>query len=413
MKKILLLLILSFSVSVCFAQLSWLRLADYPGLGKGGLGAVSIGNYAYVGLGTAGNSLGRTDWYQYDPSSDTWTQMASCPSALGIYSVVSLSIAGKAYIITAALTTGLSNANWEYDPVSNTWTARANFPGVARTNCAGFVIGTKGYVGTGYGGGTTHNDFYEYDQPTNTWTAKASLPAPTRSGASAFSVGNKGYLGMGNNTNSTANFRDFYEYDPVTNAWSQKADFPLPYISNTVCYGGTSSGFALCGYYYQSPGITHNPLNTLYKYDPVLDEWSLSGTFCGLPRGYAGAFSIGNDIYICGGEQRNDANPAWYVNDLWKLSNGLTLAVVDPTGGTDFTFSPNPTEHFLYLNDELPSIKPDHVRIFDEAGKKILTLSYRNPKEGLDVSSLAEGLYFVELVTQDGKVYDSRFIKQE
>jgi N-acetylneuraminic acid mutarotase len=189
----------------------------------------------------------------------------------------------------------------EYDPSANLWTVKANYPGTGKENTAGFAIGNKGYVGTGYTGSTTVKDFFEYDPALNIWAIKDSFPGPTRSGAAGWSIGSKGYIGLGNNTNSTANFKDVYEYDPSANSWTQKADFTLPYVIAPCTYSGVSSGYVLCGYYYQYTKITHNPLNMLYKYDQATDTWELSGTFCGLPRGYAAGFSISNDIYIgCG-----------------------------------------------------------------------------------------------------------------
>ena len=41
---------------------------------------------------------------------------------------------------------------WEYDPTANTWTQKADFGGTARKNAVGFSIGTKGYIGTGCDG---------------------------------------------------------------------------------------------------------------------------------------------------------------------------------------------------------------------------------------------------------------------
>ena len=50
---------------------------------------------------------------------------------------------------------------WEYDPSSNTWAQKADFGGPARYAAVGFSIGLKGYIGTGYDGGY-QNDFWEY-----------------------------------------------------------------------------------------------------------------------------------------------------------------------------------------------------------------------------------------------------------
>src|SRR5687768_15100294 len=77
----------------------------------------------------------------------------------------------------------------------NTWTQKANFGGTARWGAAGFAIGTKGYIGTGYDN-TLRNDFWEWDQVTDTWSQKANYGGGNLFEAVGFSVGNKGYIGM-------------------------------------------------------------------------------------------------------------------------------------------------------------------------------------------------------------------------
>ena len=411
MKKQSLTIALVLFITICNAQLTWLKLPDYPGQGRLGVNALSIGNYGYMGMGYDGSS-GRPDWYRYNPSSNSWTQMADLPSTAGLWSSVTFVINNLGYIVTGAKSPGLSNQTYEYDPAGNSWAVRAAFPGIARENAAGFAIGSKGYCGTGYGNNTTLKDFYEYDQPSNTWSIRDSFPGLTRSGACGLSIGTKGYIGMGNNTSSTFNFQDFYEYDPTANSWTQRADFTLPYIVEPCEYSWANAGYILGGFYYQYSGITYNPLNMMYKYDQTTDTWTLLGTFCGLPRGYAGGFAIGNDIYIGGGASRNDGQAAWMINDFWKLSNGLTLMISDPTTGTDFKFYPNPTHDYLHIDGNMRNYKTDHMRIYDAAGRIIMTVLVKKASDPIDVSSLSKGLYFVELVTIDEKVYDSKFLKE-
>src|SRR5687767_4741235 len=81
------------------------------------------------------------------------------------------------------------------------WTQKASLPGTARAGAAGFSIGTKGYIGTGYSiisfTSYYYNDFWEWDQAGNVWTQKASFPGAARVSASSFSINNKGYIGIG------------------------------------------------------------------------------------------------------------------------------------------------------------------------------------------------------------------------
>ena len=78
----------------------------------------------------------------------------------------------------------------------NTWTQKANLPASGRVHAAGFSIGTKGYIGIGYGGAFL-KDFWQWDQPTNVWTQKADFGGTVRDGSFGFSIGTKGYIGAG------------------------------------------------------------------------------------------------------------------------------------------------------------------------------------------------------------------------
>ena len=66
----------------------------------------------------------------------------------------------------------------------NAWTQKADFGGTARYQAVGFSIGSKGYIGTGYGGLT--KDFWEYDPNTNAWKQKADFGGTGRYQATGF-----------------------------------------------------------------------------------------------------------------------------------------------------------------------------------------------------------------------------------
>ncbi|HNS11735.1 MAG TPA: kelch repeat-containing protein [Bacteroidia bacterium] len=411
MKKLIMLTLMVGSVFYCNAQLSWLKLPDYPGAGKLGVIGMALNGKGYMGLGYSTLGTASNEWYEYNPGTNAWTAMAPLPS-VGRWSPAFFTIGSYGYVCTGAIDGSITNETWRYDPVANSWTRMANVPGPVRINAVGFAIGNKGYVGTGYSANTTYNDFYEYDPVSDMWTQKANLPGLTRSGASGFAIGSKGYLGMGNNTNSTSNFQDFYEYDPATDSWSQKADFPLPYVVVPTTYASSNDGYSLGGYYYQYAGITHNPLNMLYKYNQANDEWTLSGTFCGLPRGYAGGFSLSNDMYIGSGAQRNDASPASMLTDFWKLTNGLTLRIENPGTYSDFDIYPNPAFETISIDNSIDGRTMNELRIYDVSGKFLFRKDLVENMNIIDISTLASGMYFVELASSKGEVLDSRFIKE-
>lgn len=411
MKKILLSQVFTLAFVCTFAQLAWLQMPDFPGTGKLAPASFSINNKGYMGMGQDNTGTKVSSWYEYDPAGNTWTAKASFPGAAKAVAV-NFVINGKGYVTTGETNSGLNSSSqtWEYDPATNTWTQKANFPGGGRLSAAGFTINGKGYVGTGFVSGSVTNDFYEYDPATDTWTQKANFAGAARNGAVAFSIGSKGYLGMGSAFNSTAYYTDFYEYDPANNTWTQKADFPLPYMASAVTYNSGTEGYVLSGYYYQYSGITHNPMNMFYSYEPTADTWTLLGTFPGYPRGYAGGFSLTNDIYIGAGNRTNGSTSTNQYSDFWKLSNGITLMVDPGNSDSGFKIYPNPATDMLNVVSEMPGEQVASVRIYNTQGQ-LLVSNQMNSAASVDVSALPAGIFFVEAITTSGKVLDGKFVK--
>ena len=88
---------------------------------------------------------------------------------------------------------------WEYDPSTDSWTKKADFPGGGWNYATGFSIKGKGYLGTGQDRITADfkKDIWEYDLLNNTWIRKADFPGTPRFNATGFSIKEKGYLGFG------------------------------------------------------------------------------------------------------------------------------------------------------------------------------------------------------------------------
>ncbi len=182
---------------------------------------------------------------------NTWTQKADLSGGES-EGAVSFSIGSKGYLGTGF---GLTKDFWEYDPSTNTWTQKADFGGAARAGAFGFSIGSKGYIGTGIirsasNPGTT-KDFWKYDPVANTWTQKADFGGTARGQDVGFSIGSRGYIGTGFSGYSSTNLvgtKDFWEYDPSTNTWTQKADFGGATRVDAVGFSIGSKGYIGAGF---------------------------------------------------------------------------------------------------------------------------------------------------------------------
>lgn len=199
---------------------TWSQKTDFPGTARQVAVGFSIGNKGYIGTGYDGNL--KNDFWQYDPSTNAWTQKANFGG--GIRAAASgFAIGSKGYIGTgtsALDNSGLSNDFWEYDPSTNTWTQKANISGSVRVNAVGFSIGTKGYLGTGSGdmeggGGPYYKDFWEYDPACNAWVSVSDYPGSGSFNLIGFSIGATAYVGGGE---GGAIYGDFWNLNTANTA---------------------------------------------------------------------------------------------------------------------------------------------------------------------------------------------------
>lgn len=69
-----------FSIDYIFAQCNaWAQKTNFGGTARWGAVGFSIGNKGYIGTGGEG-SVPKNDFWEYDPTTDTWTQKASVSS---------------------------------------------------------------------------------------------------------------------------------------------------------------------------------------------------------------------------------------------------------------------------------------------------------------------------------------------
>ena len=234
---------------------------------------------------------------------------------------VGFSIGSKGYIGTGY---GYTNQTlnykkdfWEYNPNTDSWTQKADFGGGVRMYAAGFSLGNKGYIGTGQYGNTLYKDFWEYNPVMNTWTKKADFGGIARKCATGFSISseliNKGYIGTGLVFGSLLiNLQDFWEYDPLANTWIQKTDFPGVPRYAAIGFGIGEKGYLGTGINYVS-ATEYTFYKDFYEYDPRMNSWTRKADLGGTIRAFAAGFSIDGNGYIGTGSTNGTL-----LNDFWE-----------------------------------------------------------------------------------------------
>jgi N-acetylneuraminic acid mutarotase len=75
---------------------TWTYIGDYPGKGNMYINGFVIDNKCYLGMGYDGNSYSFADFWEFDPSGNSWKQMKSCP--VGLEACLAFAIKNKGYI---------------------------------------------------------------------------------------------------------------------------------------------------------------------------------------------------------------------------------------------------------------------------------------------------------------------------
>ena len=136
---------------------NWTQKSDIIGLNRHHPYYFGIGNYAYVGFGhgsisgpgsnPSSNSYIYNDFYRYDPSNDSWLQLSNFQSEARVAGT-QFSYEGKGYILSGdgddhnPLSYG---EFWQYDPSNDSWMQLPDHPGDAIWAPGSFVIGCDAF----------------------------------------------------------------------------------------------------------------------------------------------------------------------------------------------------------------------------------------------------------------------------
>jgi N-acetylneuraminic acid mutarotase len=218
---------------------NWVYVGDFGGTARTKATSFVIGELAYVGTGVDNQNNRYNDLWSYNPSgTGFWYQVATDSLMVPRSSAVGFSLSnGMGYIGTGYDGYNAYSDFWQFDPGTNSWTQVAslgdNNNGLSpRFDAVAFGINDVGYVSTGNTGVNYLNDFWQFDPttgPQGTWTQKPSFPGYKRTQAVAFVYANKGYIVTGLGTGGTPT-NDFFSFDPSlpdTSAW-----YELRHITN-------------------------------------------------------------------------------------------------------------------------------------------------------------------------------------
>ncbi len=264
----------------------WTLLKEFPGEPRVGAVSFAIGDKVYVGLGsrTVGlfdNDDNFADFWAYDTTSDTWIQLGDFPG--GARSLAfGFALDGKGYVGSGRDATTLDSYGktdfWEFEPISASWTKKNDLPSVTPSQPAGFLApfadAANGiaYYGTGIDRATSfpNSKVFRYSGLGGDWTSVPDYPVDIL-GAVGFMIGNRVFVGAStlNNSAESATITEtrFFRLNFLGTQWEAVA--PLPVRPNLEFALGMKS-FAIGDFGYV---LTHQ--GKIFKYDVVGNSWSI------------------------------------------------------------------------------------------------------------------------------------------
>jgi N-acetylneuraminic acid mutarotase/subtilisin family serine protease len=199
----------------------------------------------------------------FDPVSKTWTRKANMPTGLSMPKAVSLN--GCLYVVGGHKLVGsnieFSQSVYKYDPTSNSWSTVASLP-VPRVNHGLVTVNGKIYAIGGNNSTGVLDSIYEYDPLTDTWTAKDPVPQANFQFSTAV-INDKIYIIGG--SDSAEDLSSVYEYDPSDETWTEKQSLPSVMARNCSVFDGNKI--------YTMGGMLDRIINidvidTVYSYSP-------------------------------------------------------------------------------------------------------------------------------------------------
>lgn len=381
-------LILLFSFSLIISSMlnasSWLQQSDFGGVGRHRSVTLSIGNKIYMGTGHS-NGIGietyYSDWWEYDPASNTWTQKANYigNTGNGELGAQSMEVGNVGYV-------GLGELDrlslFKYDPLTNSWTEVTGPPaGVNFQDTGSFTIDHKGYFMNLYTG-----QLFMYDADIDIWTPKNYVPYSPYYSFSGFTINGKGYMKV---------YDELWEYNPTTDVWTLNGSFPGLAKLSSICFVQNEKAYIICGY----NSIHADLVSEVWQFDPQTNQWLQFSDFPGSSRRYSCGVTVGNRSFI--GTGTNGIN----LNDFWEF-NPLA-AIEEPSLEEVFSVYPNPAIDCINIKCE--KYLDFNVDVYDITGSKIQTFKAQDGQALIQSENMTKGNYIYHIERQGKRIGSGKF----
>lgn len=166
----------------------WQQVASLPATPRQYCAAVEVNGKGYLFGGIDGTGALNELW-QYDPTTDSWTQMPSLPGDAR-YAAVAMSESDELIIAYGMLASGSPTREaWVFMTQTSTWQQLEDAPGPARHRAASDAVGRMIYGGMDADGNALDDVWsLEYLNGSLQWFAHAAMPGPRFGAKAAFGI---------------------------------------------------------------------------------------------------------------------------------------------------------------------------------------------------------------------------------
>lgn len=290
------------------------------------------------------------EMYQYDVSTDTWTELTSDVPPVDPGAGSSLEYDGSRYIywVRGANTTAFYRFDTQASAGSRWSSALATIPAAASSGSdmvydGGYIYATRG---------NTQLGFYRYDTSANTWNdaAVADLPTGVTIGADGFLVDGGGdYLFACRGINTVT----CYQYSISGNSWSAIANAP----ANITAGGAASSNRSNKIFVITGPG-TNTFSNGLYTYvmQTSTSSFQESGTFSSGSHDLTSVYRFSNISLTYTSVINTSLTVATRTSADNSTWSGWATASEEKIVGTDYTYKINsPAARYIQVKFTMTS----------------------------------------------------------
>lgn len=255
---------------------SWTSIANFPGQPRSNAIGFAIGGTGYIGSGLANDgATALADFYAYNPTTGSWTQIDSIHDAQGSYPRYDAAAFGfdtVGYVLTGTDGFNYFSDVWKYSPSVGHWIQQGHQPGSTRSGAITWVYQGTGYLVTGYtpnpkyANANSAYDFWSFNpnsaDSNNAWSRKHDISNTNsgtfddgytnivrKNGVGFVELGvngrDKGYVTLGATNGTDVSFT--WEYDFQSDTWTEKTPYEGTAREGAVGFTVQNRGFVATG----------------------------------------------------------------------------------------------------------------------------------------------------------------------